>query len=203
MNRSRAWLSLGGLICVLSACASNRNLVVVLPETNGHVGAVVVQAGGSKTVLDRAYSADLPRSSGHRLATLSPKAVDRVFGQTLAALPRPPVDFTFRFATASSELDADALAQVDEVIAEINRRQVAEIVITGHTDTVGDDATNEALSKARAEAVKASLSATLAAHGVPADNVVTAGRGKREPLPGHERDNTDDPLNRRVVITVR
>ncbi len=203
MNRRESLLVMALASATLTACASSRNLVVVLPEADGHVGAVVVQAGGSKTVLNAAYAADHLPPGHQRLATADARTVERIFGEALASLPRAPVDFTFHFASNSTELDAAAMKELDGVIAEIAQRKAAEVVITGHTDTVGGDEDNEALSRARAETVRDRLAPVLTSHGVPPESVSVAGRGKREPLPGHERDNTEDPLNRRVVITVR
>ncbi len=69
------------------------------------------------------------------------------------------------------------------------------VVISGHTDSIGDDAYNLTLSAERAAAVKA----YLVTHGVDAALIETVGRGEAEPV----GDNTTDEgrqANRRVVI---
>ena len=53
-----------GLV-LLSACAS-RSLVVVLPEQNGNVGAVVIHSGDSQTVLNKGYAAATPSARSAR-----------------------------------------------------------------------------------------------------------------------------------------
>ena len=77
-----------------------------------------------------------------------------------------------------------------------------EIVIAGHTDTVGSAADNDRLSRERAEAVEAALRETFAARGVMSDAVAAVGRGERELLV-ETADQVSEPKNRRVEITVR
>ena len=71
----------------------------------------------------------------------------------------------------------------------------------GHTDSIGSDAVNDALSLRRAEAVKA----WLAGAGIPPSVVSAEGRGKHEPLaPNTFPDGRDNPegraQNRRVQL---
>ena len=72
------------------------------------------------------------------------------------------------------------------------------VLIVGHTDSTGSDAVNNPLSEHRAQTVRD----YLAARGVPAARLETAGRGEREPV----SDNTTDAgrsKNRRVEIFLR
>jgi outer membrane protein OmpA-like peptidoglycan-associated protein len=117
-------------------------------------------------------------------------------------MPQPAVAFTLYFPEGSTDVDPASLATLKQVFAEVRRRKVAEIVITGHTDTVGSDAANDELSKQRADAIKHELAPILAAQDISLDAVTTVGRGKRE-LADPEPDNTPDPKNRRVEMTVR
>lgn len=101
------------------------------------------------------------------------------------------------FAFNSAELTADA----KELLAGISQRlvdgSVLEVMVKGHTDSVGSDAYNDKLSLRRAE----SVAAYLVSQGVAADKVKTAGLGESQPL----ADNaTDDgrAQNRRVEIFV-
>jgi outer membrane protein OmpA-like peptidoglycan-associated protein len=69
--------------------------------------------------------------------------------------------------------------------------------IAAHTDTVGADASNQALSQRRADAVRD----VLIARGMPAEAITTAAYGETRlavPTP----DETAEPLNRRVEIDV-
>jgi outer membrane protein OmpA-like peptidoglycan-associated protein len=184
---------------LLSACASRNDLVVVLPESNGHVGAVVVQAGDSHTLLNTAYAAAAPGSGGTmQPVTVKPDDVQQIFAGALAAQPIPPKSYTLYFVSGSDVLVPESKADFEAVFAEISRRKAAEIVVTGHTDTMGARSFNDSLSLERAKAV----AKLFIARGVPADSVTEAGRGERELLV-QTADQVPEPRNRRVVITVR
>ena len=84
------------------------------------------------------------------------------------------------------------------MFAEIASRPVPDVLVIGHTDTVGSDAVNDALSRQRAEVVRKAL----IARGIAAENIVVVGRGKREPIVP-TADGVAEPRNRRVEIIVR
>ena len=73
-----------------------------------------------------------------------------------------PYNVFFDFDDAS--LSADAGPLLSTILAEIAKAPDAKVVVTGHTDTVGSQDYNLALSQERADAV----AAYLAANGVPA-----------------------------------
>jgi outer membrane protein OmpA-like peptidoglycan-associated protein len=75
---------------------------------------------------------------------------------------------------------------------------VPDLLVIGHTDRVGTDAFNDALSRQRAEVVRRAL----VARGLPADLIVVIGRGEREPIIA-TADGVAEPRNRRVEIQVR
>jgi len=190
---------------LLAACAPNRNLVVVLPEPNGHVGAVVVHAGARTALLDQAYAAAAPTPrSAHPLKAGAEDAakVNAVFGDALAALPVPPTSQSLFFENDSLTLTAQSAADLRAVLDTIKTRKAVEIVVTGHTDTVGTDDYNDQLSRDRANAIMLTLLPILKDYGVSADSVFAVGRGKRDLLV-QTPDQTAEPRNRRVEITVR
>jgi OOP family OmpA-OmpF porin len=69
--------------------------------------------------------------------------------------------------------------------------------IVGHTDDSGARETNQALSAARAEAVKA----YLAARGIPAADMVTSGAGADRPIAPNATPE-GRALNRRIEFRV-
>jgi outer membrane protein OmpA-like peptidoglycan-associated protein len=195
----RALLALLAL-AALSACATKSNLVVVLPESDGHVGAVVVHDGNGNAVLDKAYAAE---GAGAGSGALRPVQVDaqevsQIFGGALAAQPIPPKTYTLYFISDSDQLTDASRAEFEAVFKEVARRKAAEVVVTGNTDTVGKQEYNDALSLKRAEAVRQ----LFIARGLPADAVIAAGRGERDLLVP-TADNVAEAKNRRVEITVR
>jgi|AGTN01.1.fsa_nt_gi Outer membrane protein and related peptidoglycan-associated (lipo)proteins len=187
---------------LLAACESLKpNVVVVLPEADGHVGAVVVtpEGQGEATVLDKAYAAVHSDDGGKVEAVAMDQAkVDKVFGRALAARPQPPKSFTLYFLEGKDELTAQSRPVFEEVFAEIARRPVADVVVIGHTDRVGALTDNDRLALRRAGAMRD----TLVGRGIKAEIVTIAGRGEREPLVP-TADDVAEARNRRVEITVR
>ena len=193
-------------VAATAGCATPRNdLVVVLPEQGGKVGAVVVTDEKKQTTtLDKAYASartDEPgifdQASGMKAGPSNAQEVKQVFGTALAAQPARPVSLLLYF-TEGSTLSDESKEVVDKMFAEIARRPAAEITVIGHTDTVGNDAYNDKLSLERAQAVRE----ILIGMGVPAQNISAAGRGKRELLVP-TADNVNEPRNRRVELSVR
>jgi outer membrane protein OmpA-like peptidoglycan-associated protein len=185
---------------MLAACASKSNLVVVLPEKDGHVGAVVVRDEKGERVLDQAYAAAGSGAGGGAMkpVEVAPEEVDQIFGTALAARPLAPRNFTLYFISDSDRLTEESRAAFEEVFAEVARRPAAEVVVTGHTDRAAEADYNDSLSLKRAEAVRQ----LLVGRGLPADSVIAAGRGEREPLVA-SADGVREARNRRVEITVR
>ena len=175
------------------------DLVVLLPGSTGKPGAVVVQEGGREVVLDTAYaSARTSPGGGLDVGQATPEEVRGVFAAALASEPPRPVTFVLYFVEATDQFTPESQALVDQVLVAIATRPAPELTVAGHTDTVGTDQYNDALSLRRAERVRA----LLVARGIPPDSVVAMGRGKRELLVP-TLDGVAEPRNRRVEITVR
>jgi outer membrane protein OmpA-like peptidoglycan-associated protein len=182
------------VLALVTAPKAPVETVVVLPAADGHVGGVVVQRGDTRQVLDKPYAA----SRGNEQTTLSAAEVRQSFGSTLAALPARPASFLLYFVTGTDELTPESKGELAKVLAAMRERPQPDVLVTGHTDTVGDAAGNDRLSAARAERVKS----YLVDIGIPADRIRTAGRGERELLVP-TADNTEEARNRRVEISVR
>jgi outer membrane protein OmpA-like peptidoglycan-associated protein len=188
-----------------AACASppkqvSPELFAVVPAPDGHIGTIVVhpQAGGEK-VINTAYGAERIRSDGSvEQASLSEADVQKSFGDTLSALPGAPTAFTLYFIEGKDELTPASKVELEKVLAELKRRPLPDIVVIGHTDSVGSFAYNDKLSLARAERMREMIIAL----GIPAEHVQAAGRGKRELLVPTD-DNVSEARNRRVEIDVR
>ena len=185
-----------GLV-LLTGC--NKNLIVVIPDSaDGHIGAVVVEANGDKTVLNTAYAAATPGSGALKPATSDAQQVKALFGTALTAQPVAPKAYTLYFINDSDRLTPDSQPAFEKVFVDVQQRKSPEIVVTGHTDTMGDPSYNDTLSLERAKAV----SKLFVARGFPAAAISVAGRGQRELLV-QTPANKSEPLNRRVEITVR
>jgi outer membrane protein OmpA-like peptidoglycan-associated protein len=188
------------LALLLGGCATPQpqGSVVLLPDPGGKATAVTVTQGSQQVVLDQPYAAARVGSDGPKAYQSNAQEVQAQFGAALAARPLPPAQFTLYFVEGKDEFTAESKKIVDEVFAEIARRPVPDIQVIGHTDKVGSDTVNDPLSRSRAEVVRKAL----LARGIPADRVVSSGRGKREPAV-HTADGVAEPRNRRVEILVR
>lgn len=174
-------------------------LFVVVPAADGHVGKIVVNHDGESRLIDTAYGAQ--RLNGHgRLeeAKLTPVEVREIFGGALDALPGRPASFTLYFLEGLDELTPESKEELDRVFAELRRRPLPDVMVIGHTDTVGGLEYNDRLSLARADRLRE----MLVSLGIPAGRIQSAGRGERELLVSTP-DNVSEPRNRRVELSVR
>ena len=171
---------------------------MLLPSPSGQDTAVTVTQGSRQVVLAQPYAgARLGRGAVEAYPS-NAQEVQARYGSALAAQPLPPAQFTLFFIEGKDEFTDESKKIVDSVFAEIAKRPVPDVIVIGHTDTVGNDAANDALSRQRAEVVRAAF----VARGLAADKVVTIGRGKRE-LAVPTGDGVAEPRNRRVEILVR
>ena len=170
--------------------------ITVLPSADGHVGTVVVQRGETEQVLHEAYATS--RSGQSEVTRLSADAVQQTYGKALYALPAPPATFLLYFITGTDELTEESKLKLDKVLTALRARPSPDVLVIGHTDTLGDADANDRLSAQRAETVKG----FLVGIGIPAERIRTAGRGERELLVP-TADNVEEPRNRRVEISVR
>jgi outer membrane protein OmpA-like peptidoglycan-associated protein len=174
-------------------------LFVVVPAADGHIGQIVVTSGSQTQVIDTAYGAQRVNADGSMVKTsLTADAVRKDFGPALDALPGRPASFMLYFLEGKDELTPTSKVELDKVFAELKKRPLPDIVVIGHTDTVGNLAYNDRLSLARAERTRS----MMIEMGIPSERIQAAGRGKRELLVPTE-DNAAEPRNRRVEISVR
>ena len=193
------WLALS-LTLLLAACGLPGNVVVLMPDDDGHVGSVVVANAAGRTELDKPLTAVGLRAGtapGAPVATTQ-EEVDQVFGAAVAARPQASTVFIVYFVQGETTLDpasrSDLAAAVDRAKAVPN----ADISVVGHADATGSAQLNMALSLRRAEAIRAALVAA----GLPTALIEISHHGANNPLvptpPG-----VAEPRNRRVEITIR
>jgi len=193
------YAALAAFAILFDGCATRQDLVVLLPDKDGRVGAVVVHTPQGDTVLNSAYAAARSAPGGGvKRETMNEGDVGQMFGSALAAQPPRPISFTLYFLSGSDEFTESTKREVQRLLDEMARRQAPDITVIGHTDMAGGDPPNDALSLQRAERVKT----ILVKLGVPAERILTAGRGKREPVVA-TADGVSEPRNRRVEISVR
>jgi outer membrane protein OmpA-like peptidoglycan-associated protein len=189
-------LGIAALAAIVASCQTGT--VVLLPAEDGKDSSLVVKQRDGQTVLAEPYAATKLTTAGPQAYKANPQEVQALFGPALAAQPSRPVRFTVQFIESKDELTEESKAAVATIFAEIAKRPVPDVLVVGHTDSVGSDQYNDALSRQRADVIRAGL----IQNGIAPENIVAVGRGKREllvPTP----DGVAEPRNRRVEIVVR
>lgn len=107
-----------------------------------------------------------------------------------------PGNITFGFD--ESNIQQQFYPVLNDVARTLNEYEQTTIDVIGHTDSVGSDAYNQALSERRASAV----AQYLVNQGVLADRIFVAGRGESQPIASNETEE-GRARNRRVEIILR
>jgi outer membrane protein OmpA-like peptidoglycan-associated protein len=166
--------------------------------------AVPVQPAGSPTLVDDpVLKAPVANATAEGSPNVKPVlCAAEGPGQTgggKRTVIRLPSDVLFEFAKADLTPAAQqAIAAVDD---EIGSGGSGAVTIEGHTDAIGSDPDNQALSERRAAAVRTALEAELGS----SYQYTSVGFGETKPIaPNTKPDGSDDPdgraLNRRVEI---
>jgi outer membrane protein OmpA-like peptidoglycan-associated protein len=189
-----------GLVLVLAGCGA-RSMVVLIPDPDGNVGQLVVANEGGQQVLNEKNQSvqmmDRTTAPG-KLTKLSDEEIRSTFSDALAAQPLPPAKFILYFLQDSNELTDESKAVLPQIFQIIQKRGSTDIVISGHTDTVGAKEYNYKLGLERAQVTSEILVANGA---VPASITVTS-HGEGNPLI-KTADEIAEPRNRRVEVVIK
>ena len=101
------------------------------------------------------------------------------------------------FPFDSDELLPEARRNLRELADQLQAEARTDVMIVGHTDSVGSDAYNQDLSERRAR----SAAAYLSSQGVSRSRMEPLGRGEREPIESNASD-AGRQQNRRVEIAI-
>lgn len=200
MKHRRTTLGLGLLLAAgLAGCAGPVDRVILLPEDGGRPSAVEVRRGEEALRLDQPYQAATVDRSGQLVpAQSSAEEVRERYPKLIALRPQPPLKYTLSFLTGTSDLTPESERLLPEVLRAAAARAGGEILVIGHTDTVGDAAANDRLSLQRAQAIRE----RLLREGFDPERIVAIGRGEREPAVA-TGDEVNEPRNRRAELIVR
>jgi OOP family OmpA-OmpF porin len=184
------------LALLISACAAPQALL--LPGEDGHpVGALAVLGeNGRETVLDQPLaSARMSRTDTivHKVAKLKPG-----YQSLIDTLPPPVKSFTLYFLEGTTTMYPASREVLGLIKAEVAKRPGAEVQVTGHTDTVGNDDDNDRLSLQRANEIEG----VLIGEGFAKNQLSAVGRGKRD-LAVQTGEGVENSENRRVEVIVR
>jgi len=204
MSARLSLLMPAALALLLAACSTPSTRVVLLPQEGGAPSAVVVRAKagpGAETTLSGPYQRATAASGAEGAPQLDQADPAKIQAENRALFemaPPRPQRYTLYFDAGGTVLTAESQKVLEEVLAAALARSGGDVVITGHTDTVGTGPSNDALSAQRAQQVRQ----MLAERQFPPARIEAAGRGERD-LAVQTADEVDEPRNRRVTIEVR
>jgi outer membrane protein OmpA-like peptidoglycan-associated protein len=184
----------------LMSCA-NKNVIVLLPGSEGKTGRILVSNRGGELLLAEPKQATDIASADAAPSTPFPMSDERIqaaFGEALSALPQPPVHFVLYFRSGTAELTEESRKLLDEVLSTTGSRKSTDVSVVGHTDRVGSREANYSLGLERT----GMISRMLVSQGIDRDFIDASSHGEDNPLIKTD-DNLPEPRNRRVEIVVR
>ncbi len=211
MRTAAALLVLSATVAFLGGCASvatapvtpvdtRRTTVVLLPDEDGHVGAVSVTTRDGSQKVDAAYqytTVEGDRARPSALQSMGQEQVSATFEDVLKAQPPKPKSFVLYFVLDGTALAEESAAKLPEVLAAVRERIPTEVTIFGHTDRLGSEGRNLKLSAQRAHAVARMLRQRAPDLGT----IEVQYFGSKVPLFPAARD-VPEPRNRRVEIQI-
>jgi outer membrane protein OmpA-like peptidoglycan-associated protein len=130
--------------------------VILLPDEDGHVGAVSVTSETGTEQITEAYASSTVTGTHGRPTAMSAPNRDHVtagYDTLLKAQPPKPISFTLYFQLDRTTLTDESRAMIPAVLAAVRDRKPTEISIFGHTDSTGTEKHNVKLSEQRAHVV--------------------------------------------------
>jgi outer membrane protein OmpA-like peptidoglycan-associated protein len=185
---------------VLKRCSPSE-VYVVLPNADGHPGsgAISVNHGQTKGLLDRAYAGAALVHGSAGGAPIRATDVEDVFGAAIKARPVLPKRFQLFFQPGSTRIEPQSESELHAIAGYAKQQARYHVAVIGHTgNAVGEHRRGADLSLQRAVAVRAAL----VRDGIEARTISAVGRGDREPLAvtaGHAAEGRDS----RVEVVVR
>lgn len=207
MIRRRATALVAGAVVLAAAgCATSpidlppppQSYVVLMNNADGTVGQLSVSSAQGEVVLNQSRHAVNLDGSLSAPYAVDESRIKKDFGEALAAQPALPLSFMLYYQTGDAQLTAASQALIPRVIAAVRSRPAPDVSVIGHTDTAGNSEANEKLGLQRAQ----SIAELMKKAGLKAHDLTIASHGEQNPLV-KTPDNTPEPKNRRVEITVR
>lgn len=182
-------------VLMFAGCAS-KSYVVLLQSPDGTTGKVIVSGQhGEQTLTVASQRAPLDGSAPAALE--SDEKIQSEFSEAIAARPKLPMHYLLYF-TDGVALTSKSEALIPIIIAEADTRPAVDLSVIGHTDTLKSDEYNDQLALKRATRV----AEMLKEKGLKVHAFTVESHGKRNLLI-QTPDNTWEPRNRRVEVSVR
>lgn len=190
----------------LAGCASLSNTergAIIGATTGGAVGAAVGSKNGGTArgaIIGAAVGGAAGAIIGSRMKQQADEIAQQIPGATVEQVGEG-IEVTFDsgllFDFNSANVKPAARQNLSTLAASLDKYPGTELLIVGHTDSVGTDSYNQRLSEERA----AAAATYLASQGVDRSRIRTVGRGELEP----EAENASEAgraQNRRVEVAI-
>lgn len=161
-----------------------------------HVGLLAVETGSSTAVIPHVAVTvvEADEMESDRIGVVEASAMEAAFAQD-GHIAIYGIQFDFDSATLRPESDA----QIAELARLLEEHAGLDVVIVGHTDSIGEFDYNLGLSRQRAQAV---VDALVSRHGIATNRLTPAGAGMVAPV-ATNRSEEGRARNRRVEIVER
>ncbi len=167
-------------------------------EANNHAAASAEAAkqGNVETAYTEAVAA---RDAANRIPAICAKAEPMKQVEVQEKLDAINATVNFAFANdKDAEFDEKTNDALNTIVKNLQADKNLNVLITGHTDNIGSEATNIRYGKKRAETLKA----LLVKRGAPAAQISTDSKGPKEPVASNDTEE-GRYQNRRAVITIK
>lgn len=204
-GRALSALVVAGAV-VLSGCASmsQKQKGAVIGATAGAAAGAVIGNQTGSTVRGAIIGAVVGGAAGavigHQMDQQAKELEQSIPGATITRVGEG-IAVTFPsgilFPFNSTDILPAGRDNLRQLASSLDKYPNSDILIVGHTDSVGTDAYNQDLSQRRALAA----SSYLQSLGVPASRLQTQGRGESEPIASNDTEDGRQ-RNRRVEIAI-
>ncbi len=184
----------------LAGCATQSpDRVTLLPQPDGTSSAIsVTSKTGDVAVIDRPYQVALVNDKKIGLEQTDEASVGQRYKELLKSLPARPKSYQLYFENSGTQLTSASEKLLQVMQETLKDFPAPEIIIIGHTDTVGADALNDKLSLQRA----IYMENILKTKGIDTSRISTVGRGSRDLLVPTGKGVSEEK-NRRVEIRLK
>ena len=153
-------LLLAAVLLLLTGCGGlPTNVVVLMPDDDGHTGRVAVANAAGHVDLDQPLAATglTPGAPPGQPFIAKQRDVDESFAAAITATPHRPVAFILYFRSEAADVALASRPTVASLIAAVKAEPDVDVSVVGHTDAAGTDAFNMGLSLRRAESIRNAL----------------------------------------------
>jgi len=202
----KPWVAVYAALLVATGCATSpppvssvpKSYVVLMDNHDGTVGQLSVRSKEGEILLDKSHTGVDLDGTVNKPYTVDENRIKRDFGEAIAAQPPLPVKFMLYYNIGDTALTVESQALVPVILEAAKNRPAPDVSVIGHTDTMGTNEANEKLGLQRAQ----SVAEIIKNAGLQVHDLTISSHGEKE-LMVATPDNTPEPKNRRVEITIR